>query len=127
MTFYMHMGETHGKKIVSMVDDIDGDPIMVCFCDCKSCTSTKIMQNPSNKPMPEVTTKLGRVYMDFWGLSPNISLERDQYTWTATNQVIGQVWIEFRPNKSRLLQFIWDWKKRLKPRLDVSLNPSREI
>ena len=72
------MDETHGKKIVLMVDDIDGDPTKICFCDCESCTSTKITQNPSNKPMSEITTKLGRVYMDFWGLSPDIFLERDQ-------------------------------------------------
>ena len=65
-----HMGETHGKKIISMVDDIDGDPTKICFYDCKSCTGTKITQNPSNKPMSEVTTKLDRVHMDFWGLSP---------------------------------------------------------
>ena len=86
-----HMGKTYRKKIISMVVDIDGNLTKICFYDCKSYTSTKITQNPSNKPILEITTKLDRVYIDFSGLSLNISLKGDQYTWITTNQVISQV------------------------------------
>ncbi len=59
-----HMGKTHSKRIASMVNDIDGDPTKICFCE--SFISAKITRNPSTKPMSEVTTKLGRVHMDLW-------------------------------------------------------------
>ena len=105
-----HMGETHSKKIISMVDNIDGDPTKICFCE--SCISAKITRNPSSKPMSEVTTKMGRVHMDLWGPSPDISLEGNRYMWTATDQATGRVWTEFRPNKRELLQSIRDWKEK---------------
>lgn len=54
-----HMGKTHRKKIVLIIKDIDIDMIKICFCDCKLYTSIKIMQNLSNKPILEITTKLG--------------------------------------------------------------------
>ena len=57
-----HMGETHSKRIISMVDDIDNDPTKICFCE--SCISAKITKNLSTKPMSEVTIKLSRVHMD---------------------------------------------------------------
>ena len=60
-----YMDETYGKKIVLIIDNIDGNPTKICFCNYKSCTNTKIMQNLSNKPMSEVTTKLDRVHIDF--------------------------------------------------------------
>ena len=44
-----YMGETHNKKIVSIVDDIDGNLTKICFCE--SYISAKITQNPSTKPM----------------------------------------------------------------------------
>ena len=72
-----NMGETHSKKIISMVDNIDGDPTKICFCE--SYISAKIMQNPSNKPISEVTTKMNRVYIDLWGPFPDISLEKNCY------------------------------------------------
>ena len=72
-----HMGKTHSNKIISIVNDIDNDPTKICFCE--SCISAKITRNPSTKPMSEVTTKLGKVHMGFWGLFPNISLKRNCY------------------------------------------------
>ncbi len=105
-----HMGETNSKRIASMVNDIDGDPTKICFCE--SCISAKITRNPSTKPMSEVTTKLGRVNMDLWGLLPDISLERNRYIWTATDQATGRVWTEFRPNKKEVLQSIRDQKEK---------------
>lgn len=56
------MDETYSKRIISIVNDIDGDLSKIYFC--KLCINLKIMQNPSKKPMSEVTTKLDRVYMD---------------------------------------------------------------
>lgn len=79
------MNETQRKKIVLMVDNINDDLIKICFCDCELCTSIKITQNLSNKPMSKVTTKLGEVHMDFLKLSPSIFLEKDQYIWIVTN------------------------------------------
>lgn len=57
-----HMGETHIKKIILMVNDIIGDLSKIYFCE--SYINSKIMRNPSKKPMSEVTTKLGRVHID---------------------------------------------------------------
>ncbi len=57
-----YMSETNSKRIASMVDDIDGDPTKICFCE--SCINAKITRNPSTKPMSQVTTKLGRMHMD---------------------------------------------------------------
>ena len=57
-----YMGKIYSKKVISMVDDIDNDPNKICFYE--SCISLKITQNLSKKPMSEVTTKLGRVYID---------------------------------------------------------------
>lgn len=74
------MDGSHGNKIVLIVDDINSNSTKICFCDYKSFPNTKIIQNLSNKLMSKRTTKLGKVYMDFWGLSSNIFLERDQYT-----------------------------------------------
>ncbi len=105
-----YMGETYSKRIVSMVDDIDGDPTKICFCE--SCISAKITRNLSTKPMSEVTTKLGRVNMDLWGPSPDISLEENRYMWTTTDQGTGRVQTEFRPNKKEVLQSIRDWKEK---------------
>ena len=101
-----HMGETYSNRIISMVDDIDDDPTKICFCE--SCICAKITIHPSMKPMSKVTTKLGRVHMDLWGPSPDISLEGNCYMWTVTNQATGRVWTKFRPNKKEILQFIRD-------------------
>lgn len=79
----------HKKKIVSIGDDNDGNLTKICFCNFESYIGTKIMQNLSNKLMSEVSTKLSRIYMKFWRFFSDISLEEDQYTWTATNPVIG--------------------------------------
>lgn len=73
----MYMGKTHSKKMISMVANIDSDQTKICFC--KSCISAKITQNSSSRLMSEITTKMGRVHMDLWGLSPNIFLERNRY------------------------------------------------
>lgn len=71
-----HMSETYGIKIILMIDDINGNLTKIYFYDYKSYTNIKIMQNFSNKSISEIITKLGRVNMDFWGLFPNIFLER---------------------------------------------------
>lgn len=96
-----HIGETHNKKIISMIDDIDKDPSKISFC--KSYIGSKITWNPSREPMSKVTTKLGRVHMDLWGPSPDISLEKNCYMWTATDQATSRVWTDFWPNKKELL------------------------
>lgn len=57
-----YMGETHNKRIILIVDDIDDDPSKICFCE--SYISSKITRNPSKKLISEVTIKLDRVYMD---------------------------------------------------------------
>ncbi len=99
-----HISKTHSKRIFSIVDDINGDPSKICFCE--SCISSKIMRNPNTKSISEVTTKLSRVYIDLWGSFPNISLEGNHYICIATDQAIRQVWMEFWPNKKELLQSI---------------------
>ena len=76
-----YMGKIYIKKIVSMVDDIDGNPTKICFYN--SCISIKIMQNLSTKPISEVSTKLDRVHVDLWGPSSNIFLKENRYRWTA--------------------------------------------
>ena len=96
-----HIGESHSKQISSMVDDIDGDPSKICFCE--ACIGAKITRNPSKKPISAVTEKLERVHMDLWGPAPDISLQGNRYMWTATDQATGRVWTEFRPNKKELL------------------------
>ena len=78
-----HIGETHSKKIILIVDNINGNLTKICFCEL--CISAKKTRNPSSKPMLEVTIKMGRVYMDLWGSFPNISLERNCYMWTTTD------------------------------------------
>lgn len=67
-----HIGETYSKTIILILDDIDKDPNKSSFY--KSYIYSKIMQNLSNKSISKVITKLGKVYIDLWGLSPNISL-----------------------------------------------------
>lgn len=77
---HTHLGqinETHGKKIILIVDNIDDDPTKICFCE--SYFSAKILRNPYSKPMSEVIIKMGMVYIDLWGLSPNNSLEGNCY------------------------------------------------
>ena len=71
------MGETHSKKMISMVANIDSDLTKICFCE--SYISAKITQNSSSRPMSEVTTKMGKVHIDLWGRSPDIFLERNCY------------------------------------------------
>lgn len=63
--FYIYLGhidETYSKKIISIINNIDGDSTKICFYEL--CISAKIIRNLSTKPMSEVTTKLGRVYID---------------------------------------------------------------
>ena len=72
-----HIDETHSKKIISIVDNIDGDPTKICFY--ASYISAKIMQNPSSKPMSEVITKIDKMHMDLRGPSSDISLKRNCY------------------------------------------------
>lgn len=78
-----HMVETYNKKIISIVDDIDSDPTKICFY--KSCISIKITINLSIKTISEITTKLGKVHINFWRLFLNISLGKNCYIWTITN------------------------------------------
>lgn len=79
-----HMSKTYNKKIVLIVDNIDSNPTKICFG--KSCIGAKIMRNPSTKLMSEVTTKLGRIQIDFWESFPNISLKINCYMWIATKK-----------------------------------------
>lgn len=58
-----NMGETHSKKIISIVDNIDNDPTKIFFYEL--CIGAKIIKNPSTKPMSKVTTKLSKVYINF--------------------------------------------------------------
>lgn len=57
-----HMGETHSKKIISMVDDIHGDPNKIFFCELY--IGSKVMSNLSKKPMSKIKTKFGRVHIN---------------------------------------------------------------
>lgn len=41
--------------------------------------------------MSEITIKLNRMHINFWGLFPNIFLKKNQYIYTAINQIIGQI------------------------------------
>lgn len=72
-----YINETYNKRVISIIDDINGDPSKIYFCE--SYISSKIMRDLSKKPVLKVTTKLGRVNIDLWGLSTNISLERNQF------------------------------------------------
>lgn len=72
-----YMCEIHNKRFILMVDNDDKDSSKICFC--KLCISSKITQNTSKKPISEVTTKLGRVYMDLRESFPNIFLEWNCY------------------------------------------------
>lgn len=76
-TCLRYMSETQSKRIVSIVNDIDDNQIKICFYE--SYIDVKITQNLSIKPMSKVTTKLGRVYIDLWGPSPNISPKGNYY------------------------------------------------
>lgn len=57
-----HIGKTHGKKIILIVDNIDSNSTKICFH--KLYISAKIMQNLSSKPISEITTKMGKMYID---------------------------------------------------------------
>lgn len=57
------MGKTRSKKIVLMIDNMDTSPTKIYFCEF--CISTKITQNLSTKPILKITTKLGRIHVDF--------------------------------------------------------------
>lgn len=92
-----HIGKTYSKRVISMVDDIDTDLSKIYFYE--SCISLKIMQNPSKKSISEVITRLGKIHIDLWKPSLDISLKENYYMWTATDQATEQVWTEFRPNK----------------------------
>lgn len=105
-----HLGETYSRTISGMVNDMDGDPSKACFCE--PCVGAKITRQASKNSMSEVTLKLGRVHMDLWGPSADISLQGNRYMWTATDQATGGVWTDFRPNKKNLLQSIQDWKRK---------------
>lgn len=96
-----HMGISHGKKIIFMVYDIDGDISKICFC--KSYISSKIIYNPSKKFILEVIKKWDGIHINFWESSSDISLKRNCYIWMAINQVTKQVWTQFWPNKKKLL------------------------
>ena len=72
-----HIGEIHSKKIIVIVDNIDGNPNKICFCELY--ISVKITRNPSTKLLSKVSIKLGRIYIDLWGPSSNISLEGNCY------------------------------------------------
>lgn len=82
-TYLRHIGKINSKKIISMIDDIYGDPTKICFYELY--ISIKIIRNLSIKAISKVTTKLGKVHIDFWGSFSNISLERNCYIWTATD------------------------------------------
>lgn len=96
-----HINESYSKKIISIIDDIDNNLSKICFCGLY--ISLKIIENLSKKRISELITKLGKVNMDVWESSLNISLEKDCHIWTATNLLIRQIWIEFWPNKKELL------------------------
>lgn len=60
--YLVHIGKTHSKKIISIIDNINSNPTKIYFCE--SYIGTKITQNPSSKPMLGETTKMGKVHMD---------------------------------------------------------------
>lgn len=78
-----NVDKTYSKKIVLMVDDIDGDPTKICFC--KLFINAKITQNSRSKPMSEVIFKLVRAHIGLSGPSFDIFFKTNCYIWTATN------------------------------------------
>lgn len=59
---YKRISETHNKKIISILDNIDGDLNKIYFCNLG--IDAKIIKNPSVKPMSEIITKLGKMHID---------------------------------------------------------------
>lgn len=72
-----YIGETHNNGIISLVNNIDNDLTKTCFY--KLGISAKITKDLSTKFMLKITTKLSRVHIDLWKLSPNIFLKRNCY------------------------------------------------
>ena len=71
------MGKSHSKRISQIVDDIDGDPSKICFCEV--CIEAKITRISSEKPILPGTEKLERVHLDLWGPALDIFLQGNRY------------------------------------------------
>lgn len=84
-----YIGKSHSKQISHMVDDIDGNPTNIYFCEIG--IKAKITKNSSKKPISAMTEKLKRVHIDLWQPALDIFLQENQYIWTTTDQVTGQV------------------------------------
>lgn len=57
-----YISETHNKRIISIIDNINGDLTKIYFCELY--ISIKITRNLGTKSMSKITTKLDRVHMD---------------------------------------------------------------
>lgn len=78
--FYIYLryiSKIYNKKIVIIVDNINGNLIKICFY--KSYISTKIKKNLSTKLISKITTKLDKIHINFCKFFSNILLKRNCY------------------------------------------------
>lgn len=74
---YVYLGyikETHSKKIISLVDDIDRNSSKIFFC--KLYIGLKTTRILSKKLISEVLAILGKVHIDLWEIFSDISLKK---------------------------------------------------
>lgn len=78
--FYAYLGqicETYSKKIILIIDDINGNLTKICFYE--SYISAKITQNSSTKLISEIIIKLNRIHMYLSRHFSHISLKDNCY------------------------------------------------
>jgi hypothetical protein len=101
-----HPGKYMEGKLNNLMEDLGNHSFYPPFCP--SCTEAKMTRKVSRELMSIITEKLGKVYIDLWGLV-ELSLQGMKYMLTITDQATGRVWVYFSKDKKRIVEKIKAW------------------
>jgi hypothetical protein len=74
---------------------------------------TKSTQKVARTPTPQVTQKLERVYMDFWGPYETPIIGGSRYMLTVTDDFSGKSWIFLTKDRREVYQVFESWRNQV--------------